>query len=127
MKKFTKKCFEEKLTLLVGGAAIYREGGLIKYVVVKKLDFDNDRVILTLNPKSSIGFSERLDSDFEISVSSESISIEKNYIHASYVNWCLVTHATAVTHLVYIAEKLNNVKELQEEYVRLRRRWFEVV
>jgi len=126
MNIFEKKYFEQKLLHVVGNEAIYREGGVIKHVVVEKLNFDADKAILTLMPKSTVGFSKRLNSEFDVSVSFELMSIEKNYIYASYINWCLVTNVSAVTHLVCKAKNYQNINQLQEEYIRLRRRMFEV-
>jgi hypothetical protein len=126
MNILEQKHLKKKLMHFVGKAAIYREGGLIKHVVIEKLNFDEAKAILTLTPQSTFGFSERLNSKFDVSVSFEFMSIEKNYIYALYVNWCLVTHSLAVEHLVCKAKNYQNINDLQNEYIRIRRRMFEV-
>jgi hypothetical protein len=126
MNTLEQQHLEKKLMHFVGKAAIYREGGLIKHVVIEKINFDEDKAILNLMPQSTFGFSERLNSKFDVSVSFEFMSIEKNYIYALYVNWCLVTHSLAVEHLVCKAKNYQNINDLQNEYIRIRRRMFEV-
>jgi hypothetical protein len=124
MKKNSGVLLQSRLQALVGQDVIYREGGLIKHVLLVKSDIDNGVLNLWLEPLFTPGFSARVDTPFSVSVALEHLTEHSHYIFAPIVSWCLVTHPKATAYLVALAHGGSQTAALQTAYTSLRRRSF---
>ena len=111
---------------LRGKFGIYREGGLIKYVAIKEVLVDDSQLSLSLLPINVPGFSTRISNVFKVGVNLEFLRIEKNYIVASMVNWCLVFCTLAISHLLQIGKAEVATSSVQKAFIALRRCGFKV-
>ena len=109
---------------LAGREAIFREGGLIKHVLITQTDFEDSFFIFTLFPLSSPGFSSRIKGVFKVSIEKTFVIVDKNHISASILNWCLVTNPDAIAFLKGIGKTAETVKSVQDAYIAMRRHRF---
>lgn len=107
-----------------GQEAIFREGGLIKHVLITETNLEDSLFIFTLFPLSSPGFSSRIKDVFKASVDKAFLAVDRNYISASVLNWCLVTNPDAIAFLTGIGRATKTVRSVQEAYIALRSRRF---
>ena len=107
-----------------GREAIFREGGLIKHVLIIETNLEDSLLILTLSPLSSPGFSSRINDVFKVSVDKAFLRVDENYISASVLNWCLVTNPDAIAFLTGIGMATKAVRSVQGAYIAMRRYGF---
>ena len=107
-----------------GREAIFREGGLIKHVLITETDLEDSLFIFTLFPLSSPGFSSRIKVVFKVSVDKTFLTVDKNYISASILNWCLVINPDSIAFLSGIGKAAKTVKSVQDAYIAIRRHGF---
>lgn len=109
---------------LAGREAIFREGGLIKYVLITETNLEDSLLILTLSPLSSSGFSSRISDVFKVSVDKAFLTVNENYISASLLNWCLDINPDAIAFLTGIGMATKAVRSVQDAYIAIRRQGF---
>lgn len=107
-----------------GREAIFREGGLIKHVLITKTNLEDSLFIFTLFPLSSPGFSSRINDVFKVSVDKTFVIIDEHHISASILNWCLVTNPDAIAFLTGIGNSTKTVRSVQDAYIAIRRHGF---
>jgi hypothetical protein len=107
-----------------GREAIFREGGLIKHVLITETNLEDSLFIFTLFPLSSPGFSSRIKDVFKVSVDKTFVIVDDNHISASVLNWCLVTNPDAIAFLTGIGNTTKTVRSVQDAYIAIRRQRF---
>ena len=107
-----------------GREAIFREGGLIKHVLITQTDFEDSLFIFTLFPLSSPGFSSRINDVFKVSVDKTFVIVDEHHISASILNWCLVINSDSIAFLTGIGNTTKTVRSVQEAYIAIRRHGF---
>ena len=107
-----------------GQEAIFREGGLIKHVLITEMNLEDSLFIVTLFPLSSPGFSSRIKDVFKVSVDKAFLAVDGNYISTSILNWCLVTNPDAIAFLTGIGMATKAVRSVQDAYIAMRRHRF---
>jgi hypothetical protein len=109
---------------IVGREALFREGGLIKHVLITEANIQDSLFIFTLFPFSSPGFSSRIKGGLKVSVDKAFLTVDRNYISASILNWCLVTNPDAIAFLTGIGRATKTVRSVQDAYIAIRRHGF---
>jgi len=117
---------KSRLTEIQGRFAVYREGGLIKYIKIEEVSVDDSQLSLSLLPINVPGFSTRISNVFKVGVNLEFLRIENNYIVASMVNWCLVFCPLAISHLLQIGKAEGETSSVQNAFIALRRCGFKI-
>ena len=117
---------KSRLINLQGGFAVYREGGLIKYIKIEEVSVDDSQLSLSLLPINVPGFSTRISNVFKVGVHLDFLRIENTYIAASLVNWCLVFCPLAISHLLQIGKAEGATSSVQKAFIALRRCGFKL-
>jgi len=107
-----------------GREAIFREGGLIKHVLITEANIEDSLFIFTLFPLRSPGFSSRIKDVFKVSADQAFLAIDRNYISASILNWCLVVSPDSIDFLTEIGRTTKTARSVQDAYIAIRRRGF---
>jgi hypothetical protein len=107
-----------------GREAIFREGGLIKHVLITETNLEDSLFVYTLFPLSSPGFSSRTNDVFKVSVDKIFVTVDDNHISASVLNWCLVTNPDAIAFLTGIGNATKTIRSVQDAYIAIRRQRF---
>ena len=107
-----------------GRKAIFREGGLIKHVLIMESNLEDALFIFTLFPLSSPGFSSRIKGVFKVGVEKTFVTVDENHISASVLNWCLVLNSDSIAFLTKIGKAKKTIKSVQDAYIAIRRHGF---